>query len=505
MPDKNKKKTKTTENKSKKNSKSVQATANEVPPELLRWKCDDGCLQFETTAEIDPAIGVVGQPTASEALKFGIECLSPGQNVYVRGARGTGRNTMVRQMLRDLRPESDSNRDFCYVHNFSRPDHPRLITLPPGTANQFRKEMVLVAEFFEEGLIKSLDGEPYRGERQAVQDRLQENIKQATEPLEKEIEANGMAMVQVQQGPATQTLIMPVVGGEPIPPEQLKTLIAAGKVEPEQLTQYEEALPKYQKQMLETGRQVSELIRSATREIHDQMEKVARQLTGNFTRTVLEKFPTEAVKIYIGEVIDDVVENHLQSDSEQRPDFRELYSVNVVLSQDDKTLRPVVEENTPSLINLLGTVDPQKPNNLLTGRWLLTLEDSPNAMRFVEVSPSGNVTCYKMDGKTIDAVPGYQENWTVKGNIIESISQGPSPPKPLLTMMTQATSKMISGDRNPLERARYGYKMKDDSTLQLELLDSPTPQCVTLTRVSASNEQHDMTSNKANEHQSLEK
>ena len=359
MPDKNKKKTKTTENKSKKNSKSVQATANEVPPELLRWKCDDGCLQFETTAEIDPAIGVVGQPTASEALKFGIECLSPGQNVYVRGARGTGRNTMVRQMLRDLRPESDSNRDFCYVHNFSRPDHPRLITLPPGTANQFRKEMVLVAEFFEEGLIKSLDGEPYRGERQAVQDRLQENIKQATEPLEKEIEANGMAMVQVQQGPATQTLIMPVVGGEPIPPEQLKTLIAAGKVEPEQLTQYEEALPKYQKQMLETGRQVSELIRSATREIHDQMEKVARQLTGNFTRTVLEKFPTEAVKIYIGEVIDDVVENHLQSDSEQRPDFRELYSVNVVLSQDDKTLRPVVEENTPSLINLLGTVDPE--------------------------------------------------------------------------------------------------------------------------------------------------
>ena len=195
----------------------------------------------------------------------------------------------------------------------------------------------------------------------------------------------------------------------------------------------------------------------------------------------------------------------LLEDSEQRPDFRELYSVNVVLSQDDKTLRPVVEQNTPSLINLLGTVDPQKPNNLLTGRWLLTLEDSPNAMRFVEVSPSGNVTCYKMDGKTIDAVPGYQENWTVKGNIIESISQGPSPPKPLLTMMTQATSKMISGDRNPLERARYGYKMKDDSTLQLELLDSPTPQCVTLTRVSASNEQHDMTSNKANEHQSLEK
>ena len=360
MPDKKKKKTdKKSKKKDKKKGTPVAAAETKVPPELLRWKCDDGCLNFETTAEIDPAIGVVGQPTAYEALKFGIECLSPGQNVYVRGARGTGRNTMVRQMLSTLEPETDSNRDFCYVHNFSRPDHPRLITLPPGTANEFRKEMLLVAEFFEEGLIKSLDGEPYRGQRQAIQDRLQEEIKQATEPLEKEIEANGMAMVQVQQGPATQTLIMPVVGGEPVPPEQLKALIAAGKAEPDQLKQYEEALPQYQKQMLETGRNVSELIRSATKEIHDQMEKVARQLSSNFTRTVLEKFPTEAVKVYIDEVIDDVIDNHLQSENEQRPDFRELYGVNVVLSQANKTLRPVVEENTPSLINLLGTVDPE--------------------------------------------------------------------------------------------------------------------------------------------------
>ena len=343
----------------KKKKKAVDAaTANEVPAELLRWKCID-CLKFESTVEIDPAPGIMGQPTAYEALKFGIECLAPGQNVYVRGARGTGRNTMVHQMFRDLQPQSEENRDFCYVHNFSRPDHPRLVTLPPGKAHEFRKQMQSVAEFFEEGLIKSLDGEPYRGERQAVQDRVQEEIKQATEPLEKEIESNGMAVVQVQQGPAAQTLIMPVVDGNPVPPEQLKALIAEGKAKPEQLTQYEEALPQYQKAMQETGRQVSELIRAATKEIHDQMEKVARQLSSEYTKVVLEKFPTDSVKIYIDEVINDVVENHLQSDQEERPDFRELYGVNVVLSQADETLRPVVEENTPSLINLLGTVEPE--------------------------------------------------------------------------------------------------------------------------------------------------
>ena len=41
-----------------------------VSPELLRWNCDLELLPFETTEEIDPAHGVVGQPTAYEALKL---------------------------------------------------------------------------------------------------------------------------------------------------------------------------------------------------------------------------------------------------------------------------------------------------------------------------------------------------------------------------------------------------------------------------------------------------
>lgn len=347
------------QNRTQSNFEYMSAKETEVSPELLRWSCNLDSLHFETTLEVDPVNGVVGQPTAYEALKFGIECLAPGQNVYVRGARGTGRMTMVRQMLKELDPQTDSKRDFCYVHNFKRPDHPRLITLPPGTAHDFRREMQLVAEFFEEGLTKSLDSEPHLSDRRAVQERIQEVIKQTTEPLEKEIEANGMALVQVQQGPASQTLIMPVVDGNPVPPEQLRQLIAQGTAKPEQLEAYEEALPKYQKRLQETGRKVGEIIRNASREVHDLNESVARRLSGDFTATVLKKFPSEKVKNYIEEVIDDVVENHLQPvEGQPTPDFKELYGVNVVLSHSDTTGRPVVEENTPSLINLLGTVEP---------------------------------------------------------------------------------------------------------------------------------------------------
>jgi predicted ATP-dependent protease len=338
----------------------MSALENEgVSPELLRWKCNPDALPFETTAEIDPAQGIVGQPTAYEALKFGIQCLAPGQNVYVRGTRGTGRITMVRQMLNDLQPQSDSKRDFCYVHNFSRSDRPRLITLPPGTANEFRRKMVQVAEFLEEGLSKALESEPHLSNRHAVQDRVQELIKQTTQPLEDEIKANGMALVSVQQGPVSQTAIMAVVDGNPVPHEQLRSLVAQETASQEQLEAYEQALPEYQKRLQETSRKVNEIIRAAGQEVLELNQRVARKLARDFTEPIIEKFPTAEVRTFIREVIEDVVENRLHSSDQEQRDLKELYGVNVILTHRDTEARPVVEENTPSLINLLGTVEPE--------------------------------------------------------------------------------------------------------------------------------------------------
>lgn len=333
------------------------ATRTKVQPGELRWKVNLDSLPFETTQEVDPAHGILGQPTAYEALKFGIQCLAPGQNVYVRGARGTGRVTMVRKLLEDLRPSCDCKRDFCYVHHFARPDHPRLITLPCGEGPRFRRQMLDVAGFIQEGLPQSLDAEPHISSRQAIQDRLQAQIRQTTGPLEKEIEANGLALVSVQQGPVSQTMILPVVEGEPIPSEQLRLLVSQGKAPAEQLEAYEKLLPQYQKQLQETGRNVGALIRAAQQELRQLNETIARKLLADAIGPVAENYPGEDVRAFLDEVVSDVIENHLL-ESDGRPDFKVLYGVNVVLTHEDNDLRPVVEESAPSLMNLLGTVEP---------------------------------------------------------------------------------------------------------------------------------------------------
>ncbi|MEL7497537.1 MAG: ATP-binding protein [Planctomycetota bacterium] len=333
-------------------------SSSRVQPEDLRWQCSLDSLPFETTDEINPATGILGQPTAYDALKFGIQCMAPGQNVYVRGARGTGRITMVRKLLDELQPRCECKRDFCYVHNFSRPDHPRLITLEAGQANSFRRQMNQVADFISEGLTKSLDSEPHISNRTAIQEKLQAQINAATKPLEKDIESNGMALVSVQQGPASQTLILPVVEGEPVPAEQLKLLVSQGKAKPEQLAAYEEMLPKYQKQLQETSREVNKLIRAAQEVLRSLNEQIARQLLTDTISPVAERFPGDDVKEFLEEVVEDVIENQLQGNDETT-NFNVRYGVNVVLTHDDHHARPAVEENAPSMMNLLGTVEPE--------------------------------------------------------------------------------------------------------------------------------------------------
>ena len=45
----------------------------------LRWTCPPDALSFETTEDMAPLEGFVGQDAAIEALRFGIECAAPSR------------------------------------------------------------------------------------------------------------------------------------------------------------------------------------------------------------------------------------------------------------------------------------------------------------------------------------------------------------------------------------------------------------------------------------------
>lgn len=322
----------------------------------LRWQCDPNQFSFETTAELEITDSLVGQETARDALLFGIECLAHGQNVYVRGPRGTGRITMVRQLLRQLQMKTTKKRDRCFVNNFLKPDRPRLITLPPGTANEFRKAMSEFASFVGKDLRKLLDTEPLLSQREAAKERIQTAARLLSDPLESRLANAGLALVSIPQGP---TVIFPVVEGEPVAPDQLKMLISQGKVPPEVLENYERQLPNFQKEVERISREIGQVYRDGKREIDSLKQMASRALLGAITGSILMRFNQPEVKTFIEEAVQDVIENQLESDEEEdgEDDLDSLYGVNIVLTHTESELAPVVEEVVPNVINLLGTVD----------------------------------------------------------------------------------------------------------------------------------------------------
>ncbi|MDH3269588.1 MAG: AAA family ATPase, partial [Ignavibacteria bacterium] len=57
--------------------------------EDLRWKCDPDIFKFDSTEDLKPIEGILGQERALKALKLGVEMRAPGYNIFIAGMSGS--------------------------------------------------------------------------------------------------------------------------------------------------------------------------------------------------------------------------------------------------------------------------------------------------------------------------------------------------------------------------------------------------------------------------------
>ncbi len=125
-----------------------------VPVEKLRHVCDPADLKFGNTSELEPLTDFIGQESAIEALKFGLEIETPGYNIFAAGPNGTGRTSVIKEHIKkSIREKKVSPkktlRDFCYVGNFENPDKPQVLVFKKGEGKEFK-------DFVEEVILERL-------------------------------------------------------------------------------------------------------------------------------------------------------------------------------------------------------------------------------------------------------------------------------------------------------------------------------------------------------------
>jgi len=96
-------------------------TVSALSPEQLYSTCDLDFLSFETTRDLEDLTQPLGQEQAIDAINFGISVDSYGYNLFCIGPEGTGKASLVRQILTKAAKKLKTPNDWCYVYNFKTP------------------------------------------------------------------------------------------------------------------------------------------------------------------------------------------------------------------------------------------------------------------------------------------------------------------------------------------------------------------------------------------------
>jgi predicted ATP-dependent protease len=354
------------------NSKPKHAS---LPPEKLRWRCDPSSIPYADTTEIEPVTGDIGQERALRALKMGVELTASGYNLFVCGLSGTSRGGMVVRIIEDMHPQNEPAPDRCYVNNFKNADRPRLLTLPRGQANAFKKEVESGIDFLRRRIPQVFEGEPFQRQKTRIVERFTLREKELMDDFTRRIAREQFALGRMQVGAVALPEIFPVLDGQMVPIEEIPKLVQEGKLENVAAEDLERKYDQFRQEFTVVYRKTLSLSRELASEMSYLEQEAASVLVDGVIEELKEKYPNSQIAEYLEEVrhhILDSLEPFKEREGEdeqpseggaagprsERPDrdpFR-VYGVNVILAHAEDEQCPVIFETIPTYANLFGTV-----------------------------------------------------------------------------------------------------------------------------------------------------
>jgi len=348
----------------------------ELPPAKLRWRCELSRIPFETTAQAELREGFIGQERALRALKMGAELSAPGYNVFVCGLAGTSRGGTIARMIEELHPPTKESLDRCYVNNFKLTDRPRLLALPRGQANAFKKDVQAGIDFLRRRIPQVFEGEPFQRQKGRIVERFTVREKELMDDFTRRIAREQFALGHMQVGAVALPEIFPVLEGQMVPIEDISKMVHEGKLESPVAEDIERKYEQFRQEFTVVYRKTLTLSRELASELSYLEQEAASVLVDGVIEELKEKYAGPNIAEYLEEVRHHLLDNldpfkeregEGEHDEEtpdglpkpqggpERDPFR-VYGVNVILAHDSEDKSPVIFETTPTYANLFGTI-----------------------------------------------------------------------------------------------------------------------------------------------------
>ena len=295
----------------------------------------------------------------------------PGYNVFATGPAGAGKSSILKRFLEAKAAARDVPADWGYVQNFSDPDRPRAVRLPPGGGVKLREQVNALLGQAADALDKMFASDQYAESRNALGRELDGQRNERFRELDAVMRQQDFVLVRTPTG----MMVAPAKDGEPLTQEQFDALAES---EREVLTQRgvgaQEAFER-------TLRQVQELEEAAQARLSSLQQTIAAAAIQPFFDKLTPEYVAwpdvlaylAGIQAHLAEHTDDFgaaatsVEGEEAADQSAdplpawlRPQAAspfDRYRLNVIVDNSGLQGAPVIVETNPTYPNLIGKVE----------------------------------------------------------------------------------------------------------------------------------------------------
>ncbi|WP_418320342.1 Lon protease family protein [Piscinibacter sakaiensis] len=329
----------------------------------LRFSLDPLTLGLADTSELlDAPLPWIGQDRAEQAARFGLQMAQRDYNLFVLGEEGSGRSSLMTQIMHREAAVRPVPPDLCYLHNHEVPERPLALRLPTGEGRLLRQLMADFSRLLETEMPRRLVAPDIKAESDRIESAGKADEEKAYAALSAFADERNFALMRSEGN-----LVFTLRGddGEPLTAGKALTLSSEKRAE---LDVAEDALRSEIAAFLEQAQARQMALNERLLALRRRLIKPMVDQQIHHIRSALRKQIKDSVKLgrFLDAVRDDVLANlELFRPGDTQEELRvealvELLSrlrVNLLVDNHDAAGAPVIVDDSPLFRSLFGSVE----------------------------------------------------------------------------------------------------------------------------------------------------
>ncbi len=301
----------------------------------------------------------IGHERAKEALAFGLSMKANGFNVFAVGEHGTGRQTLIKQMLNEMATQEETPYEWCYINNFDDNHAPFTLQLNQGEGKHL---LTRLNTFIDElmGLFPEIFDNPgYQRQKASIDREFNAQYDQAISLVEQTaLKKNIILFVENDE-----VCFSPYIDGKPVSDKEFVNASEEQRVAYELgLVELEELLSEQLLELPAWKRISSTKMRQLKNETAEQsIRPLMKELEHEFSNNIgVLKYLNQVKENIVDAVLELLVDESTDTprdDKSARKLMVERFLPNLLISKKDSLGAPVIYEQNPTYQNLFGYVD----------------------------------------------------------------------------------------------------------------------------------------------------